>query len=315
MTSETSEEFKPLEMTHKSIFDRFLALDPPEISELSFTNLFMWRKKNRPVWREQDGCVLLIMRPGNGIPFGIQPFGPGDKEKALAALCGYIENMTPQVEIKRAGKGFVEKWADPDLYSCTFDRDNSDYVYTVRDLIDLAGKKYHRKKHQLNRFTKKYHFEYKEMDEEMVECFLDMQEEWCRMKECEDNQGLVSEDYAIRQALTHFEELDYRGGAIQIDSKLEAITLGEMLDSKTAVIHIEKANPEIPGLYVAMNHFFCRHAWSEVAYVNREQDLGIKGLRTAKESYYPHHMVKKYTLTPKVVWNKKNQPFSYERRL
>ena len=299
MTSEIPENFKPLEIVDKPIFDRFLALDPPEISELSFTNLFMWRKKNRPVWLEQDGCVSVIMRPMNSAPFGIQPFGTGDKGKALDTLFECLRNVFPQGQIQRVGEGFVKKWVDRERYSCTFDRDNSDYVYLVQDLIDLAGRKYHRKKHQLNRFTRSYPFEYREMDAEMVECFLDMQEEWCQMKGCEENQDLVSEDYAIREALTRFEELDYQGGAIQIDTKLEAISLGEILDAQTAVIHVEKANPEVPGLYTAMNHLFCLHAWSGARYVNREQDLGISGLRTAKESYYPHHMVRKYTLTPK----------------
>jgi hypothetical protein len=65
------------------------------------------------------------------------------------------------------------------------------------------------------------------------------------------------------------------------------------------VIHIEKANPEIPGLYTAINQLFCSNACSGMDYINREQDLGLEGLRRAKESYYPHHMIKKYTIFPK----------------
>jgi hypothetical protein len=107
------------------------------------------------------------------------------------------------------------------------------------------------------------------------------------------------EDYAIHQALTHFEELDYQGGAIQIDGKIEAFSLGEPLNADTAVIHIEKANPDIPGLYSAINQYFCTNAWSDMEWINREQDLGIEGLRNAKESYHPHHMVNKYTIRPK----------------
>lgn len=103
----------------------------------------------------------------------------------------------------------------------------------------------------------------------------------------------------MREALTHFEELEYRGGAIEIDSRIEAFSLGEPLNTDTAVIHIEKANPEIPGLYAAMNQLFCQNAWSDMAYINREQDLGIEGLRKAKESYNPHHIAKKFTICPK----------------
>jgi hypothetical protein len=134
---------------------------------------------------------------------------------------------------------------------------------------------------------------------ELVECFLDMQETWCQLKKCEEDPGLLMEDYAIYQALTHLDELDLQGGAIIIDDKIEAFTLGEPLNQDTAVIHIEKANPDIPGLYAAINQLFCSNAWSHMTYVNREQDLGIEGLRTAKQSYSPHHMVNKYIVTRK----------------
>lgn len=66
-----------------------------------------------------------------------------------------------------------------------------------------------------------------------------------------------------------------------------------------AVVHIEKTNPEMQGLYVAMNQLFCSNAWAHMEYINREQDLGMEGLRKVKESYYPHHMIKKYTIKPK----------------
>ena len=166
-------------------------------------------------------------------------------------------------------------------------------------MIQLSGRRYHSKKNHLNRFIKSYEFEYLNLDVELVECFLDMQEEWCQLNECTDDTSLLSEDYAIHTALTCFEDMDFSGGAIRIDSKLEAFSLGEPLNNKTAVIHIEKANPEIPGLYCAINQMFCSNAWSHMAYINREQDLGIEGLRKAKASYYPHHMVNKYIVMPR----------------
>jgi hypothetical protein len=126
-----------------------------------------------------------------------------------------------------------------------------------------------------------------------------MQEAWCRLRECVEKPDLLAEDYAVRDALTHFEELGYQGGVILINSAVEAFSLGETLNRDTAVIHIEKANPDILGLYAAINQLFCLNAWSEVTYINREQDMGVEGLRKAKESYYPHHMVNKYILKPK----------------
>ena len=119
------------------------------------------------------------------------------------------------------------------------------------------------------------------------------------MRECVEKPELLAEDFAIYEALTRFEDLDYRGGAILINAAVEAFSLGEMLNPETAVIHIEKANPEIPGLYAAINQRFCQEAWSEAKFINREQDMGVEGLRAAKESYLPSHMVNKYTVMPK----------------
>jgi hypothetical protein len=109
----------------------------------------------------------------------------------------------------------------------------------------------------------------------------------------------MAEDMAVYEALKHFEKLEIQGGAILIDSKVQAFSLGELLNPDTAVIHIEKANPEFTGIYAAINQMFCWEAFAHVKYVNREQDLGVEGLRKAKQSYYPDHMVEKFVVTPR----------------
>jgi len=293
------DDFKAIEIQDKPVFDRFLKLDPPETSEMTFTNLFMWRHHYRPVWFSKDDCLLVIFQPKRGDPYGLPPVGSGDKRKALDFLSQEIRKLTPEVSIRRVGERFVKKDLDPAKYEREPDRDNSDYVYLTKDLITLSGRKFHRKKNHLNKFIKENVFEYRKLDTELVECFMDMQEAWCQMRECVEKPELLAEDYAIREALTRFGDLNYQGGAIVMNSKVEAFSLGDPLNQDTAVIHIEKANPDIPGLYAAINQRFCENAWAEKTYVNREQDMGVEGLRKAKESYYPHHMVNKYTLTPK----------------
>jgi hypothetical protein len=293
------DDFRDIEIEHKEVFDQFFRQDPPETSELSFTNLFIWRHRNHPLWLEREGCLMVVLRPAGHPAFGLPPVGPGNKGAALDFLFEVLGRLSPNARVCRVGEAFVNAHVDHGRYETILDRDNSDYVYLTKDLIGLSGRKYHRKKNHLNRFVKTYAYEYRQMDIELVECFLDMQEKWCEIRECVNNPELLAEDYAVYEALTYFEALDYQGAAIEIDSRIEAFSLGEILNPKTAVIHIEKANPDISGLYVAMNQLFCRNAWSEFEYINREQDLGIAGLRTAKESYFPHHMVKKYTVIPK----------------
>lgn len=291
--------FKPIEIEDREIFKLFFLEDPPMCSELTFTNLFIWQHLYNPVWLEWEDNLLIILKPDSKDPFGLQPIGTGQKEKALEILFGCLNELTVSPSIRRVSENFVNEYVDFNRYTTIFDRDNSDYVYRTRDLIELEGRKYHRKKNLLNKFMKNYRSVYRELDIELVECFMDMQESWCLLKNCLDTPDLLSEDYAVHVALKYLEELDYQGGAIQIDFKIEAFSLGEVLNPNTAVIHIEKANPDIPGLYSAINQLFCSHAWNHIEYINREQDLGVEGLRQAKESYYPHHMVNKYTIRQK----------------
>jgi uncharacterized protein len=294
-----SNDFRPIEIGHRDVFRRFLADDPPQISELTFTNLFIWQHRYHPVWLAKDDCLLIILRPEGGSPFGLQPVGKGDKGKALETLCSELMDISDEVRIGRVSEDFINRRLDAEYYMYQPDRNNSDYVYASRDLIELSGRRYHRKKNHVNAFMKNYRFEYLELDRELVKNVLDMQGDWCRMRDCLQSPDLLSEDRAVNTALTYFEELGYRGAALRINSRIEAFTLGEQLNAETAVIHIEKANPDIPGLYSAINQLFVQNAWSGLAYINREQDLGLEGLRKAKESYYPHHMVNKFTVFPR----------------
>jgi hypothetical protein len=295
----TLHDFKDIELGDKHVFDRFLREDPPQCSEFTFTNLFMWRHQHHPVWLQWDQCLLVILQAQDGPPFGLPPVGSGDKTMALDVLTEELERLGAEVLVCRVGEAFVKNFLDLDRYVAEPDPDNSDYVYLAEDLIHLPGRKYHRKKNHVNQFFKNVAFEYRPLDREMVECCLEMQEAWCQMKACVEKPDLLAEDRAVYEALTCFEDLEYEGGAIVINDKVEAFSMGEMLNQDTAVIHVEKANPDIPGLYAAINQRFCQSAWSDVTYINREQDKGIAGLRKAKESYHPHHMVNKYTLRPK----------------
>jgi hypothetical protein len=293
------DDFKPIELNDKQIFQEYIAKDPPLTSELTFTNLFMWRKCNRTLWKEEAGCLLVVLRPEDKQPFGLPPVGPGDKATALEKLAEYLTTVSDEPGIARVGKSFVDRYVDKDQYSIVEDRDQSDYVYRAQDLIKLPGKRFHKKKNHVNKFVKNNEFEYRSLDETVLKNFMDLQEDWCELRDCESNQDLSDENVAVYEALLHHQELDFRGGAILIDAKVEAFALGEMLNENTAVIHIEKANPDIPGLYATINQRFCSEEWSHVEFVNREQDLGVPGLRKAKLSYQPDHLVDKFLVIPR----------------
>jgi hypothetical protein len=175
--------------------------------------------------------------------------------------------------------------------------DHFDYVYRREDLVRLTGGKYRSKRNHINQLLRFYKAVYEPLQEKHISDCLTLQEKWCQMNRCEDDLDLLGEDEAIQEILTHYNTLQVQGAVIIIEGRVGAFTIGEQLNSDTAVIHIEKADPEIPGLYSFINQQFCENRWGDVLYINREQDLGIPGLREAKLSYYPDHLVEKYRIT------------------
>lgn len=173
-------------------------------------------------------------------------------------------------------------------------REHYDYIYSSKDLIELAGRKFHAKRNYINTFIRNYEFSYEEITPERTPECLEMAERWCRAHRCQDDMSLTAEATAVREVLTNFEALHVKGGIIRINGGVEAFSVGELLNSHTAVVHIEKADPEIRGLYAIINQQFCQHAWHDVPFVNREQDLGEAALREAKLSYQPDHLVEKF---------------------
>jgi hypothetical protein len=291
--------FKHLELDDKEVISAFLRQNPPQTSELTFTNLFMWRGHYRPRWRVWGEHLLLVLQPRGEKCFALPPLGPGDLTPACLELCRALTQAGDAPSLARVGGDLLER-IDQGRFLAVADRDQSDYVYLSAELTALAGNKFHRKKNHLNKFRKAFPgHEYRPLDKDLVSQVLALQQDWCAFKDCASDLSLVNEDQAIYEALCNFERLDFVGGAIIIEGKVEAFSLGEALNPDTAVIHIEKANPELPGLYAAINQRFVAEAWAGFTYINREQDLGLEGLRSAKESYYPHHLVDKYVVTPR----------------
>ncbi len=275
-------EFRPIELSDQNTFRKFLAEDQPKTSELTFTNIFMWRCRYRPMWTQYNGCLLVIMRPKDQEPFGLPPVGHGDKREALKAFTTYLREVSSKPRMARVCKEFVRRFVDHDAYEIQEDRDNSDYVYLANDLIKLPGNRYHRKKNHLNRFIREVEFEYHGLDDQMVTACLDLQEDWCELKDCVENPELFEEDLAVYEALKNYKELGFKGGAILINSKVEAFALGELLNHETAVIHIEKANPHIPGLYAAINQMFLRERMDECEIRQPRAGFGNRGAKKGK---------------------------------
>ncbi|MDH4220390.1 MAG: phosphatidylglycerol lysyltransferase domain-containing protein, partial [Candidatus Aminicenantes bacterium] len=195
--------------------------------------------------------------------------------------------------LSRVPKSFATRYCTK--YRCEPDRNNFDYVYLSNDLIDLKGKKYDGKRNRINKFEKNNASKYFRLSREHLEDCRHLFEEWLKSKSPSNRLQGPGKD-AILEALAYFEALKLMGGAVAVDRELAAFSIGEKLNADTAVIHIEIVSPAHDGLAQFINREFVKNECSGYKYINREQDIGLAGLRRAKMSYHPHHMVKKYDI-------------------
>ncbi|HHL35578.1 MAG TPA: DUF2156 domain-containing protein [Desulfobulbaceae bacterium] len=283
-----------LDRTHQSLCKAFFARFPPEISEHTFTNLFVWRSSRPVYFADKDNSLFFLvdaMGSANGrkVLFG-PPVGEVSLSRAVEMFAGAIDGAIrlPASAVKECiGKGF-------DLLE---DRANADYVYLVEDLAGLAGRRYAKKRNQIKKCLKAYSCAYEPITADLVPRCLDLQQRWCASRSCDTEPGLCAEYKAIVSMFEHFSELDLIGGAIRVDGEIQAFAVAEQLCPDVAVCHFEKAMPGMQGLGQLINQWFALYGLKGFTFVNREQDLGVPGLRQAKKSYHPHHLVEKYTLS------------------
>jgi uncharacterized protein len=290
----TLPEMRPLALSDAPTFRARFAAQPPQQSELTFTNLFMWREAYAlQVARVGEAIAVFSWRADPEDSFVFPPLGEADAGTVRACLQhlaahghdAKLARATPE-DLARLGITEAE-------YTLAPDRDDWDYVYLVDELIGLRGNKFHDKRNHLEQFTRQHAFTYRRLSAELTPACQELHDRWCDEKHCDLYSTLRSEVRAVKEVFDCFEELGVVGGCIEIEGQVQAYTLGEMLNPDTVVVHIEKANAAYHGLYQAINQQFLEHEWAEVQFVNREQDIGVPGLRRAKESYNPHHMVEK----------------------
>lgn len=292
-------EFKDLTKEDKPILDRFYQSGYYENSHFNFTNLYMWREPYHIQMAVEDE-VLYLISEWEGKLSALQPIGPAEKmPEAIGKTIAYFrEKGKPLcfVGIEASFAKALEEYEGAE-FEVRSDRDNFDYVYSSESLIKLAGRKYHSKKNHLNAFRKEYpQAEYLPITEEIITlCKLELNKWYkLRLQDEPDDPFIAYERSAIIEVLNNFQDFGLKGGAIRLDNRIVAFTFGEQLNADTAVIHVEKADPEIRGAYPAINQGFVEHEWSHMTYINREEDMGLEGLRKAKESYKPVKMIEKF---------------------
>ena len=277
---------KPVTLEDKALFDSYFAKYPPSASELTFTNFFCWSPiKNNRFCEYNDHLIIASVDDDN-----IQlypPIGPCPEQIMTEGIADLPYQCFHRIDKELATK----------VHSCsklTCDRDNSDYIYQLENLRELKGKKYDGKRNHIKKMEKQ-NPQVLPLEASHAEACLHIQEKW--LEALEGNPSAKNETVALKRALENFDVLGITGVSVFVEDTLAGFAIGEPLNSSTYVEHFEKGLIEYSGVYAYVLHTFVQSIPESYTYLNREQDLGIEGIRKSKESWHPEEfLVEKFTM-------------------
>lgn len=289
-------EFKDLTVEDKDTITSFTMNSCRRNCDLSFSNLCSWRFMYNTKFAVIDNFLVFKFWLHGRVSY-MMPVGQGDPEKELIEKL--IEDSQLEGEPLRlmgVCQGMKKRLNDilPGKFEFTTNRDYSDYIYLRSDLATLTGKKFQSKRNHINRFKKEYTYKYVPITPDRVQECLYLEAEWCKANDCDKQDGTGNERQAIVFALEHFEELGLSGGILYANDKIVAFTFGMPINKETFGVHVEKADTTVDGAYAMINFEFANHIPETFTYINREEDLGIEGLRKAKLSYQPETILEKF---------------------
>jgi hypothetical protein len=288
-------DFKPIDLSHLLPVREAAGRERTRNSDFSFINLWAWRAEYKYNVCFERGA-MLVRFPDNADGY-IYSFPLGCENDALArdiiesAGAKRFAGLNPrQLEaIETMYPGRVTSEPQTDLF---------DYIYTLDKLADLSGKKLHNKRTHVRRFEESYpNYTFELVTRDNIgECILAVGL-WLYGKDDAAFDTIPGESQAFEQTVLKYCELDLLGGLLRVDGNIAAFSIGELLSEDTFVTHFEKAVPDMPGAYQVINRDFAvlvKNTYPQVKYVNREDDMGLPGLRQAKRSYYPEILEEKW---------------------
>jgi hypothetical protein len=288
-------QFEPISLEKQEDYLKMLARCPQVASDYSFMNLWAWAEDYGLSWAWNDDCVWIRQSRPEILYWA--PVGPWSEINWSTPL---VNDSDEEVIFIRIPDKLAEHWQVTFKDRATFEEERGhwDYVYSVGDLIDLKGNRFHKKKNLLNQFIKKYEYTYVPFELQLIGQAMDMQANWCTWRDCESSEVLSAENRAVCRVLENWEQLNgMLGGAILVDGKMVAYTVAEALTPQSIVIHFEKGDTQFKGVYQAINQMFLAHSARDFLTVNREQDLNDEGLRKSKLSYNPLEFMRKSRVT------------------
>ena len=296
--AKTNEKIEFLRITteHKALYEEYLHRESERGCEFSFANLYMWGRQSLAL--VDDNVVLFSQFDRRSVyPY---PLGAGDKKAVIDRI---IEDSRSRgIPCRITGLCHSARETLEALYPGMFryhsDEGSFDYVYSIDDLADLSGKKYHGKRNHLYRFREACpNYKAVPITEENLPGVQKMAENWYLNRLAENpDADFNMERAALNKAFRSYTALGMVGLLIENEGEILAFTMASPLSPDTLDVHFEKAVADVQGAYTVVNNEFARYIrdhYPEIKYLDREEDMGLEGLRRAKRSYHPAYMIKK----------------------
>ena len=290
------------ELKDIEILKKYLKHNKYRGCEFSAANTVLWSSYYNTCYTIVED-MLLFCRAEDGKPVSFTfPIGEKNHKRAFDAVIKYFEdNDLPFLMhcISEDMYKLINEWY-PDEFEIEYNRDYADYIYTVDKLANLKGKHLHGKRNHINRFLENYpDYEFVMIDKDNEEECIKIASDWNKEKNSDNDEEAQYEVNALRYAIRHMDELGLFGALIRVEGKAVAFTLADEITEDTADVHFEKAYADIQRAYAMINREFVRNCLGKYKYVNREENLGIPGLRKAKLSYKPDILYEKGLLKRK----------------
>jgi hypothetical protein len=289
----TLDDFTKISLKDKKLFDDHYSKYPVKHSENLFTTLVSWSHYVECKHAFIDDNIVLMTRCDGKKTFR-PPFGREDPQllSRIIELAKEMGCTSPLVGMEENMKEMVSRHYPS--FKFIPNKDYFDYVYLATDLVNLPGKKYVKIRNHLNKFNRNHEYTLERVSGENHAEILEFLNRWCLWKDCESDPILDNERIAIVYCMENYFDLGLDSLAMRINGEIEALSVFESVTTDMAVIHFEKAMPDFDGIYQAINKESASVIAENHEYINRQSDLGIKGLREAKKRYGPHHMEKIY---------------------
>ena len=286
--------FRKITLEDKTIIDSFLSRYECNASTYSMAYLASWRYfdfDNMCIWYDESALVLRFVH--KGITHYLAELT--SRERFPHIVDEILTNDPIGIIVQVEGE--YADTVDNTKYRIVNREVEAEYLYMPSDLITLSGKRYHGKRNHVKRFERLYpHYVYRDYQPSDRERVLALYDEWEEDKSPDMLRDLTNERIVIEKMLDNMHTFGLFGAVIEVDDVLVGYTIGEVTASNIGIVHIEKGNTDYEGIYPTINMLFAREHFAGVRYINRQEDMGIEGLRRAKRSYYPVKMSEKCSI-------------------